>query len=302
MSLRPILCRRCGKLMGENTVCPYCGANRGKSWGKRSFRSWGSLGSSGSVSSFRFAGKNVSQLISFFCLFIFFNTLLLSFLFFGLDGFLSSLFRSAPTRILFLSGLNSPALFEGRWWGLFTATFLHMGILHIGFNLYALSMLGPMIERQVGSFSFFVIFLLSGLCGAALTAYKGSYAAGASTAIFGLIGSGIVLCFFLGRGWQDPLLQNLLLWAGISFAIGFMPGLRLDNWGHLGGFVGGGLLSFVWLRVRAFIFYERFIKFFAFFFSERLFLLIYVAYGIIYLFSFNDALGLSYSTSFMTAL
>ena len=226
---------------------------------------WGSLASSRSAGSFHFAGKSVSQWISLFCLFVFLNTLFLSFFFFGFDGFLTALFRSAPTRVLFLSGLNSPALFEGRWWGLFTATFLHMGILHIGFNLYALSMLGPMIERQMGGLSFFILFLLSGLCGAALTAYKGSHAAGASTAIFGLIGAGIVICFFRGRGWQDPLLQNLLLWAGISFAIGLMPGLRLDNWGHLGGFLGGGGLAFFWLRVHRLGFYRRFVRPFAFF-------------------------------------
>ena len=282
MALPPALCQRCGKLIGENRICPYCGASRGKSWKKRggdrsSGKLWGSpnssssSGSSGSstfsrwAGSFSFARKSMSQWISLFCIFIFVNTLLLSLFFFGLDGLLTALFRSASTKILFLSGLNSPALFEGRWWGLFTATFLHMGILHIGFNLYALSMLGPMIERHIGRDSFFILFLLSGLCGSALTAYKGSHAAGASTAIFGLIGAGIVICFFQGRGWKDPLLQNLLLWAGISFAIGLVPGLRLDNWGHLGGFIGGGFLSFIWLRIYTLGFYGKFIRSFSLF-------------------------------------
>jgi rhomboid protease GluP len=141
---------------------------------------------------------------------------------------------------------------EGEVWRLFTAMFLHIGVIHLLFNLYALNALGPLVEGYFGHVRFFAIYMLGGLFGSlASYAFSDAISAGASGAIFGLAGAATVYFLryrenFGARG--RALLQNMLLVIGINIIFGLsVPGI--DNWGHMGGLVGGALVAYGLLPV-----------------------------------------------------
>lgn len=156
---------------------------------------------------------------------------------------------SENTRVLIRLGANvGPLVTTGDYWRLFTANFLHIGLLHIAFNLYALYIVGTEVEMFYGPWRFLVIYLLSGLSGA-IASYAFTYglSAGASTAVFGLIGT-LFAFFTRNRAVFGEVsrtrLTNLIVVIGINVLYGLsVP--AIDNWGHAGGFIGGFILG--WL-------------------------------------------------------
>jgi membrane associated rhomboid family serine protease len=145
-----------------------------------------------------------------------------------------------------------PLTTRGEWWRLFTAMFLHIGVLHLLCNMWALWVVGVLLERLVGSLGLLVLYLLAGLVGsvASLYFYPRSISAGASGAIFGLFGG--LLGVVLVRRKQVPLEIFSRLWSsGLTFLVfNLYIGLRvpgIDLAAHLGGWafglVGGLLLS-----------------------------------------------------------
>jgi len=133
--------------------------------------------------------------------------------------------------------LYGPAVDNGDWWRLITSAFLHGGLLHIAFNMLALWWLGSPVEIALGRARYLGLYLVSGLAGAtgALLADPHSVTVGASGAIFGLLGAGLIL------EWQatGSLAGNYLMLIVINLAISFSPGLNISWGGHLGGLVGG---------------------------------------------------------------
>ena len=156
---------------------------------------------------------------------------------------------SENSRVLIQLGANvGPLVTTGEYWRLFTANFLHIGLLHLAFNLYALYIVGTEVEMFYGPWRFLVIYLLSGLSGA-LASYAFTYglSAGASTAIFGLIGT--LFAFFTRNRavfgeMSRTRLSNLIIVIVINVFYGLSVS-AIDNWGHAGGFVGGFILG--WL-------------------------------------------------------
>jgi rhomboid protease GluP len=124
--------------------------------------------------------------------------------------------------------------------------FLHIGVLHLLFNLYALNALGPLVEGYFGTSRFLAVYVLAGLFGSlASFAFSPAISAGASGAIFGLAGATTVYFLryrenFGARG--RAILQNMLVVIGVNLAFGMMA-QGIDNWGHMGGLVGGSLVS-----------------------------------------------------------
>ena len=121
-------------------------------------------------------------------------------------------------------------IYQGQTWRLFTAMFLHIGVLHLLFNLYALYALGPMVEGYFGHWRFLAIYLLGGLFGSlASYAFSPAISAGASGAIFALAGA--ITVYFLryhenfGAAWAfDP--------AEHGGHYRHQPGLRLCRPGY----------------------------------------------------------------------
>jgi rhomboid protease GluP len=161
---------------------------------------------------------------------------------------------STDSRVLVFLGANVPPLvWQGQWWRLFTSLFIHIGVAHLLLNGYALYQLGTMFEALIGSGRMLGVYLASGLGGALASLFfmRGDLSAGASGAIFGLLGA---LVGFLARRRDrlhpsgKQLLTSLLLWAGINVVFGLtVP--RIDNAGHAGGAVTGLALGLL-LRER----------------------------------------------------
>ena len=151
--------------------------------------------------------------------------------------------------ILIDSGSNfGPLTLNGQWWRLLSCAFVHIGIIHIGVNMLALWNLGRFMERAYGTAIFLVIYLGSALLGSLLSVFMNPLvnSAGASGAICGL--GGALLAFCLRRRAELPSLlvkglrNNALQFIGLTALIGFgIPGI--DNFAHLGGFLGGLLLG-----------------------------------------------------------
>ncbi|MCC7129963.1 MAG: hypothetical protein B6D39_03675 [Anaerolineae bacterium UTCFX2] len=136
-------------------------------------------------------------------------------------------------------------IINGQFYRLITPMFLHASLLHIGFNMYALFVLGVGLERFYGHGRFLAIYLLSGFAGNVLSFLMSSAPSlGASTAIFGLLGAQGVLLYH-NRETFGPAarrsLMNVVTIALINLVIGLSPGI--DNWGHLGGLIGGVLFA-----------------------------------------------------------
>jgi rhomboid protease GluP len=134
---------------------------------------------------------------------------------------------------------------QGQFWRLFTPMLLHGSILHIGFNMYALYIFGPGLERYFGHGRFLTLYILSGFAGnVASFMFSSAPSLGSSTAIFGLLGAEGVFLYrnreVLG-GIARRALNNIILIAAINLFIGLSPGI--DNWGHLGGLIGGTLFA-----------------------------------------------------------
>jgi rhomboid protease GluP len=140
-------------------------------------------------------------------------------------------------------------ILRGQVWRFFTPMLLHGSILHIVFNMYALYNLGPALERHYGHGRFLALYLAGGFAGNVLSFLLSSAPSlGSSTAIFGLLGAQGVFIYqnrrFFG-GMAQRALWNILSIAGINLLIGISPGSNIDNWGHVGGLLGGTI--FAWL-------------------------------------------------------
>jgi rhomboid protease GluP len=135
---------------------------------------------------------------------------------------------------------------QGESWRLFTAMFLHIGVLHLLSNLYALNALGPMVEGYYGHARFLAIYLLGGLTGSVASyAFSDASSAGASGAVFALIGATTVYFLryrenFGARG--RAIIQNMFLVIAVNLIFGLSVAF-IDNWGHIGGLVGGVVVA-----------------------------------------------------------
>ncbi|MER7558851.1 rhomboid family intramembrane serine protease [Nocardioides sp. NPDC126508] len=137
---------------------------------------------------------------------------------------------------------------DNAWWQVITSTFTHVEILHIAANMLSLYMLGSFLEPVLGRWRFLVFYLVSGLAGSTLVLWAGQIGStvGASGAIFGLLG--IIVVLFLRAGQSlAPLLPVLL----INGTITFWPGLGISWQAHVGGFVGGLVVAWLFTTFRA---------------------------------------------------
>jgi membrane associated rhomboid family serine protease len=141
-----------------------------------------------------------------------------------------------------------PAVAAGEWWRLITSAFLHLGLLHLAFNMYALWLFGPIMEQLYGHVEFAVIYVLCALGGSVLTILlqPESAAAGASGAIFGLFG----LAFVVSRRRHlmlGPQARAILSQVGtllvLNLFITFIAADRISWTGHVGGLLVGAILG-----------------------------------------------------------
>lgn len=137
----------------------------------------------------------------------------------------------------------SKVLLQHEYWRMFTSLFLHSGILHIVFNMWALWIVGGFMEAVLGRGKFLALYLISGFAGSVLVlvaAPVNSAVVGASGAIFGVFGALAVHAFLnRGRDFQSrSLLGNVLFLLVINLVFTFTAG-AISWQAHIGGLVGG---------------------------------------------------------------
>ena len=157
---------------------------------------------------------------------------------------------SENTAYMIACGAAYPPLIleSGQIYRLFTSMFLHFGIYHIANNMLILFVLGQRLEPVVGKIRFILIYLLGGLGGnifsIVMEMKKSEYAvsAGASGAIFSVMGTMIYVVVRNRGRIQDISARQMLIMAGFSLYFGFTS-TGVDNAAHIGGLVCGFLLA-----------------------------------------------------------
>jgi membrane associated rhomboid family serine protease len=145
--------------------------------------------------------------------------------------------------------INAELVRRGEWWRIITSAFVHLGPIHLAFNMYVLYLYGQIAERMYGRVEYAAIYLLCAAGGSVLTILvdRTQFAAGASGAIFGVIG----LLFVVSRRHHAVLGREArTMMAGIGTYLVFMlvftfavPGI---SWtGHLGGLIVGAIIGFL---------------------------------------------------------
>lgn len=158
----------------------------------------------------------------------------------------ASLSNNANAPLFQQWALEPEVAAHGAWWQLLTSGFLHIGPLHIAFNMIALWVIGRDLEKVLGRVRFLVVYLVSLLGGSLVVfvfANPASYTAGASGAVFGLMG-GLAVVLIRLRLSPRPALTIILLNVIISFAV---PNISIL--GHLGGLGFGAAATAVMIYV-----------------------------------------------------
>lgn len=157
----------------------------------------------------------------------------------------------------YVTGYDFPFIFggkinelivQGEVWRFLSPILLHGSIFHLAINMYALYSLGSALEPHYGHARFIMLYLCGGFAGNVLSfVFTINPSLGSSTAIFGLLGAeGILILLnkkFFGKNFKTLILNT----GGIALA-NLIIGLstpRIDNWGHLGGLLGGILFSYL---------------------------------------------------------
>jgi membrane associated rhomboid family serine protease len=138
--------------------------------------------------------------------------------------------------------LIPPAVAHGEWWRLVSSMFLHFTVWHIGFNMWALWVIGGPLEQMLGRARFVALYVLSGFGGGILSLALGPLsetAAGASGAIFGLFGAFYVI--MRRRGLETGGIVGLIV-INLVFSFTFT---NIDWRGHVGGLVVGSVVALV---------------------------------------------------------
>jgi membrane associated rhomboid family serine protease len=133
--------------------------------------------------------------------------------------------------------LFGPLVAQGDWWRLITSAFLHYGPIHLAFNMLALWWFGTPVEQYLGRWRFLLVYVVSGLAGSAgaLLVSPLAATAGASGAIFGILGAALVLerqrTYVLGGSAMGVIAINLIFTFSLSG--------HISIGGHIGGLIGG---------------------------------------------------------------
>jgi len=158
----------------------------------------------------------------------------------------------APTgeQLFHWGGDFGPAvLLEGEYWRMFTAIFLHAGIVHLAVNMWSLWQLGGLCERLMGRNAYLALYILSGLAGNILSiaVNPSVLGVGASGAIFGIAGALVAILKFVRLNAPPERVKsmwnNLVVVIGVNLFIGWNS-VRIDNMAHVGGLVCGLVIAF----------------------------------------------------------
>lgn len=137
---------------------------------------------------------------------------------------------------------------KGEWWRMFTAIFLHIGIIHLFLNMASLYAIGILLEPFIGKWRFLAAFLITGVGGSigSLVWNANTVSAGASGAIFGLFGVLLALLTtnLIEKSIRRSLLPNIVWVVSINLFLGIVP--MVDYAAHIGGLITGLILGYLY--------------------------------------------------------
>lgn len=231
-----VVCPSCGRLVGVNDEkCFNCGRPRPGLWGFTPL--------------LRKLGNDLgfTELVIGGCALLYLATLLVDVA--GIRAAAGMSFLQPSRESLFLFGASGagPVIGYGRWWTVLSAGWLHGGLLHIFFNVLWLRQLAPGVAECYGAARMVIVYTVSGVVGFGLSTVGpvflpflafilggGGMTVGASAPVFGLLGALV----WYGRRVSSVVGRQAWMWAAMLFIFGFLwP--NVDNWAHLGGFLGG---------------------------------------------------------------
>jgi len=180
--------------------------------------------------------------------------LAINFLVFGLMVASGISIESPTSQELLRWGANyGPMTMNGQWWRLVSHMFVHIGLIHLAFNMYFLYRLGTDCERLLGSVTYAGMYLVAGIAGGVASLLWHPYvtSAGASGALFGILGAMIAVYYFgefsMPRALVRYSLRSMLMCAGINLLWGMTGGI--DNAAHIGGMLTGVVVGFLVAKV-----------------------------------------------------
>jgi len=138
---------------------------------------------------------------------------------------------------------------NGQWWRLFTNCFLHIGIIHLVMNMYALLYIGALLEPILGKTRFITAYLLAGILASlnSLWWHDLGVSAGASGAIFGMYGVFLALLStdLIEKEARKTLLTSISIFVGFNLLNGLKGGI--DNAAHIGGLLSGAVIGYAFI-------------------------------------------------------
>ena len=164
-------------------------------------------------------------------------------------------FWHTPNGVQLAWGANfGPATQDGQWWRLFTALFIHFGVVHLALNMWALWDVGRLVEQLYGRWRFAALYVVSGLLGNLVSlVLHGNQAVsgGASGAIFSLYGALLVFLWRERRNVEPGefrwLFGGAVVFSSLMLGVGFVV-QGIDNAAHGGGLLAGALSGLVLAR------------------------------------------------------
>lgn len=141
-----------------------------------------------------------------------------------------------------------PFVYGGEWWRILTCVFVHIGIIHLLFNMYALYMIGNYLEPMLGKPRFIISYLCSGVFASLVSVWWHDppvASAGASGAIFGMYGLFLALLStnLIPKQARNQMLQSIGIFVGYNLLYGMKAGV--DNAAHIGGLISGMMIGYV---------------------------------------------------------
>ena len=143
---------------------------------------------------------------------------------------------------------NGDLIRSGDYYRILTSAFLHASVMHIFVNMYSLYSLGRTVISIVGEGKFLLIYLVSAAASGLTSLLNNNYSVGASGAIFGLLGFMLVFVLINRKYIRKDAIMQLVFVTVINLSIGFRPGSRIDNFGHIGGLIAGIIISIIILK------------------------------------------------------
>ncbi len=229
------LCRHCGAV-NDRAIrqCHRCGRRIPSMLGYRAYRFLGLMLPAG-------APVTASSFLAVVCLFYAAAMLI--------QG-VSVIFPGSSNPVLYLFGAFTNRTDEGAdWWRWLAFSLAHANIIHIGFNVFATTQIGPIVENEIGRYRMLVVITGCQIAAAVATWFwyavyrnESFFTIGASGWVFGLIGFGVAMFHRLGE--PGRMHRNALMhWAIYGVIFGLIIGA--NNSAHIGGFLGGALLAYL---------------------------------------------------------